>query len=63
MTQAAHKAPPAAAGRASGRTPDAGAAPVDSAAILGGQSELKIAHAGCVYTLRVTRAGKLILTK
>ncbi|MBL8471480.1 MAG: hemin uptake protein HemP [Rhodocyclaceae bacterium] len=63
MKQAAHQVPPVAAGRPIERLPEAVAAPTDSAAILGGQSELKIAHAGCIYTLRVTRAGKLILTK
>lgn len=31
--------------------------------ILKGANEVRIAHCGCVYSLRVTRQGKLILTK
>lgn len=31
--------------------------------ILQGANEVRIAHCGCVYSLRVTRQGKLILTK
>lgn len=38
-------------------------APVMSTEILQGRNEICIAHGGCVYTLRVTRQGKLILTK
>ncbi len=31
--------------------------------ILGGGNEVRIVHGGCVYSLRLTRQGKLILTK
>lgn len=31
--------------------------------ILGGGTEVRIVHGGCVYSLRLTRQGKLILTK
>lgn len=34
-----------------------------SAVLLGGRSELQIEHRGEIYTLRLTRNGKLILTK
>ena len=36
---------------------------VASETLLGGQVELEIAHAGHIYRLRQTAAGKLILTK
>lgn len=36
---------------------------VDSAALLGRRNQLTIQHRGENYTLRQTRAGKLILTK
>ncbi|HEY6896502.1 MAG TPA: hemin uptake protein HemP [Rhodocyclaceae bacterium] len=39
------------------------AAPVTSNQLLQGRNEICIAHGDCVYTLRVTRQGKLILTK
>ncbi|HEX5392880.1 MAG TPA: hemin uptake protein HemP [Rhodocyclaceae bacterium] len=31
--------------------------------ILRGSNEVRIVHGGCVYSLRLTRQGKLILTK
>ncbi len=34
-----------------------------SSEILQGQSEVHISHEGFLYSLRVTRQGKLILTK
>ena len=37
--------------------------PIDSATLLGGRDELTIDHFGQIYRLRVTRTGKLILTK
>ena len=36
---------------------------VNSRTLLGGGSSLLIEHEGAVYRLRVTRQGKLILTK
>jgi hemin uptake protein HemP len=36
---------------------------VDSRELLAGRNELKIVHAGAVYRLKVTGAGKLLLTK
>ena len=36
---------------------------VDSVALFAGKRELVIRHAGSEYRLRITRAGKLILTK
>jgi hemin uptake protein HemP len=36
---------------------------VDSTALLNGQRQVVIAHAGEYYVLRVTKQGKLILTK
>lgn len=36
---------------------------VDSREILAGRSEVKIVHAGSIYRLKVTGAGKLLLTK
>ncbi|MFN3302690.1 MAG: hemin uptake protein HemP [Roseateles sp.] len=36
---------------------------IDSAALLGARGELLIVHGPQVYRLRVTRQGKLILTK
>lgn len=35
----------------------------DSAQLLGGQPEIYIVHQGEMYRLRLTRQGKLILTK
>jgi hemin uptake protein HemP len=37
--------------------------PLDSQALFGAARELLIQHNGAVYRLRLTRAGKLILTK
>lgn len=31
--------------------------------LLQGSNEVRIVHGGCVYSLRLTRQGKLILTK
>ena len=48
------------------REPNTGrllSAPVNSGDILRGRHELQINHGGAIYTLRVTRQGKLILTK
>lgn len=42
---------------------ESGNSPLPSQAILQGRNEVRIAHSGCVYSLRVTRQGKLILTK
>ena len=36
---------------------------VDSRELLAGRTEVKIVHAGSVYRLKVTGAGKLLLTK
>ena len=36
---------------------------VDSATLLGGEKTLVIQHQGEEYTLRLTRLGKLLLTK
>jgi hemin uptake protein HemP len=36
---------------------------IDSEALLGGRSEIRIRHRGEVYRLTLTRAGKLILHK
>jgi hemin uptake protein HemP len=36
---------------------------VDSRELLAGRTELKIVHAGSIYRLKVTGAGKLLLTK
>lgn len=41
----------------------AGTRQLDSRALLGGSRELLIHHNGELYRLRLTRAGKLILTK
>ncbi len=40
-----------------------GASPLHSASILRGRNSVTIDHEGTRYTLRTTRAGKLILTK
>ncbi len=37
--------------------------PLDSEALFGAARELLIQHNGALYRLRMTRAGKLILTK
>ncbi len=42
---------------------NAGAPGVTSEQLLGARGELKIEHAGEIYSLRRTRNGKLILTK
>jgi len=39
------------------------ARPLDSQALFGAARELLIQHNGALYRLRLTRAGKLILTK
>lgn len=36
---------------------------IESDAVLGGRRLIRIRHDGMVYTLRVTRQGKLLLTK
>ncbi len=36
---------------------------VDSRDLLAGRTEVKIVHAGSIYRLKVTGAGKLLLTK
>lgn len=36
---------------------------VESAALFGGASELRVLHGGHEYRLRVTRQGRLLLTK
>ncbi|HQR03780.1 MAG TPA: hemin uptake protein HemP [Rhodocyclaceae bacterium] len=36
---------------------------VESAALFQGRSEIRISHGDHVYSLRLTRQGKLILTK
>lgn len=41
----------------------AGNGPLTSEQLLGGSNEVRIVHGGCVYSLRLTRQGKLILTK
>jgi hemin uptake protein HemP len=41
----------------------AGSAHLDSRSLFGGRSELVINHGGEEYRLRLTRQGKLILTK
>ncbi len=41
----------------------AAAQPVASAALLQGNRALNISHNGMLYTLQVTKLGKLILTK
>ncbi|WP_085316231.1 hemin uptake protein HemP [Derxia lacustris] len=48
-----------------GLRPAAGQGPQvwPSQTLLGGQQEARIAHNGELYTLRRTRAGRLILTK
>jgi hemin uptake protein HemP len=38
-------------------------ADLETTALFAGRSELTIRHAGQLYRLRITRAGKLILTK
>lgn len=36
---------------------------IDSASLLKGRREVRIDHGSCIYTLRLTRGDKLILTK
>jgi len=43
--------------------PSQGDVPIRSEDLLGNLACVRIEHAGMVYTLRATRAGKLILTK
>ena len=38
-------------------------ADIDTADLLGDRAEIRIRHAGAIYRLRITRGGKLILTK
>ena len=38
-------------------------APIDSASLLGGATEVQIVHRGTFYRLKQTALGKLILTK
>lgn len=45
------------------RPPQAGVSVIDSAALFGGASEVRVRHGGDEYRLRITRQGKLILTK
>jgi hemin uptake protein HemP len=47
------------------KPPAGGTEPVhyDSRELFGGRTEICIAHEDAVYRLRITRAGKLILTK
>jgi hemin uptake protein HemP len=42
---------------------DAGVALVDTAALFAGATEVRLLHRGQEYRLRITRQGKLILTK
>jgi hemin uptake protein HemP len=51
--------------RAARRRDGAGDGPLtlDSAALFAGRSEVRLLHRGQEYRLRVTRQGKLILTK
>jgi hemin uptake protein HemP len=44
-------------------TPPAAEISVDSRELLAGRTEVKIVHAGSIYRLKVTGAGKLLLTK
>jgi hemin uptake protein HemP len=44
-------------------TPASAPNAVTSSELLGGRRELRIVHQGEQYTLRITRLGKLILTK
>ncbi|HEY3432121.1 MAG TPA: hemin uptake protein HemP [Rhodocyclaceae bacterium] len=46
-----------------GKAGDMGSPTLPSHEILKGHTEVRITHSGCVYSLRVTRQGKLILTK
>lgn len=43
--------------------PPAEPADIDTAELLGDRTEIRIRHAGAIYRLRITRGGKLILTK
>lgn len=60
-----HDSAPKAQEPASGTTPASRAAPVtlDSAALFAGRDEVRVVHRGQEYRLRITRQGKLILTK
>jgi hemin uptake protein HemP len=51
--------------QATRRPETAGDGPVvlDTAALMGGRSEVRLLHRGQEYRLRVTKQGKLILTK
>ena len=44
-------------------TPSTAAPRVSTATLLEGRAELEIDHRGEIYRLRITRTGKLILTK
>ena len=59
--RATRRAVTAASGDA-GRTGDAPVT-LDTATLFGGRSEVRLLHRGQEYRLRVTRQGKLILTK
>ena len=43
--------------------PREGPATLDTAALFGGRNEVRLLHRGQEYRLRVTKQGKLILTK
>ncbi len=51
------------AGGSANSAPVAGLPLLSSEALLKGGNEVLIEHGSCVYSLRVTRQGKLILTK
>ena len=38
-------------------------ADIDTAELFADRTEIRIRHAGAIYRLRITRGGKLILTK
>lgn len=46
-----------------GQPTDTDNSPLTSEEILRGRNEVQIAHGDCLYSLRLTRQGKLILTK
>jgi hemin uptake protein HemP len=52
-------APVRTAGRTTSRSPQI----ISSKTLFGARQELHIEHSGCLYRLRITRNGKLILTK
>jgi hemin uptake protein HemP len=63
MTQASLSTQAALGERATAVSSEAGPRTVNSAELLGSSRALRIVHRGAVYTLRLTRLGKLILTK